>query len=458
MKIRAKITLFTALMLIAVVVLVTLLSSYNIKKQGDADLAAYEQQSVAAVKEHLKDLVDVAYTTIDTNYSHLSDVGFLSTYYDRRLNGIVDSGDQIIKRYQALVARGSLSLREAKNRAKNEIKKLRFDGGTGYIWINDFGLPFPTMIMHPTVPDLDGEVLNDPSFNNAMGIGKNLFQAFVEVTKNSSEGYVDYLWPKPTKDGLSKEPVPKVSYVRRFNEWGWILGTGIYIDDARVEIEKNIMEAIKSMRYAGGTGYFWINDNVLPYPTMIMHPTVPSLDGEVLDDPKFDNARGVDQNLFQAFAEVTKADGSGFVDYLWPKPTATGLTARQPKISFVKLHRPTGWIIGSGVYVDGINEDIEARRREVDAQIKQMVKNNAIASAMFLVLVVLLAYVFANTFSKPIRKLSRVAEQISMGKDLDVNIEEASRSDEIGEMAKSIGRLKISTKIMLSRLAKKQKS
>jgi len=56
--------------------------------------------------------------------------------------------------------------------------------------------------MHPTVPALDGTVLDDPKYNAAMGQKQNLFNAFVEVCETKGEGFVDYVWSKPTKNGV----------------------------------------------------------------------------------------------------------------------------------------------------------------------------------------------------------------------------------------------------------------
>jgi len=437
------------------VIVITYFSVLNVEKQGEERLQTYKNEAIDDVREHLKDLVDVAYETIDKNYSNLSDLDYLSKFYERRLHNIIDTGETIIKRYQRMVKRGELSEKQAKTRAMSEIKELRFDGGTGYIWINDTTAPFPTMIMHPTVPTLDGKVLSSRKYNNAMGIRKNLFSAFVEVTRNNKDGYVDYLWPKPTPTGLTKEE-PKLSYVRRYSDWNWILGTGIYIDDARVEIESRIKESVKSMRYADGTGYFWINDNTLPYPTMVMHPTVPDLDGKVLDDPKYNNALGKDQNLFQAFAEITKrGPGEGFVDYLWPKPVKDGLTERTAKISYVRLHKPTGWIIGSGAYIDNIDQVVADKKTEIEGQIVSLIESNILVSLLFIALAVGVSYVFSNTLAKPIQNLTLVAEHISKGRQLNDPIDETKREDEIGELAQSIDRLKISVRIMIERMSRK---
>ncbi len=454
MKIRAKITLFISLFLVIPGILLTLLSVTNIKSRGQETLKEYREEAIQTVKLQLKDLVDVAYETVDKNFQNLDDREYLSRYYERQLHDIINTGETIIKRYQRAAANEQITLVEAKQRAKAEIKQLRFDGGTGYIWINDIGKPFPRMIMHPTVPALDGKVLNDVKYNNALGIRKNLFTAFVDVTENGQDGYVDYLWPKPTKEGLTEEK-PKLSYVRRYQDWGWILGTGIYIDDAQAETENRVKESIKAMRYANGTGYFWINDNARPFPKMVMHPTIPSLDGKVLDDPKYNNAQGIEKNLFVAFREVTgDADKEGYVDYLWPKPTENGLTERTEKVSYVRLHEPTGWIIGSGAYLDNIDHDIQLKQQEIDNQIERLIVNDIIVLFVFLTLAIFLSYFLAKNIAEPITRLARVADEISHGKNLTAPVMEVGRKDEIGDLAKSVDRLKTSVRIIIERMQK----
>ncbi len=125
----------------------------------------------------------------------------------------------LLNHYYEMTQNG-LSEAEAKSRALNTIRQLRYDG-QDYFWINDTS---PAMIMHPMKPQLDGKDLTDVKDPD----GVFLFREMVETVKTSAEGgYVHYMWPKPGKE----EPQPKVSYVREFKPWGWIVGTGIYVDD-----------------------------------------------------------------------------------------------------------------------------------------------------------------------------------------------------------------------------------
>jgi methyl-accepting chemotaxis protein len=129
-----------------------------------------------------------------------------------------------------------LSLEEAQSRALDLLKSIRYEG-IEYFWVNDSTLPYPTMIMHSTNPALDGQTLNNPSYNVAMGRNMNLFQAMAEVCRRDGEGYVDYLWPRPGET----VPAPKVSYVKLLDEWDWIIGTGVYVDNVNAQVRAVII-------------------------------------------------------------------------------------------------------------------------------------------------------------------------------------------------------------------------
>jgi diguanylate cyclase (GGDEF)-like protein len=130
----------------------------------------------------------------------------------------------IIASLDRQVGRGEINRDEAQKRAKDMIKDIRYHERE-YFWINDLE---PRMVMHPNVPDLDGKNLSEFKDPN----GKHLFMEFVKVAKNSGGGFVSYMWPKPGE----KAPVPKVSYVKLYQPWGWIVGSGIYLDDMQADI------------------------------------------------------------------------------------------------------------------------------------------------------------------------------------------------------------------------------
>ena len=82
-------------------------------------------------------------------------------------------------------------------------------------------------------------MLDDTKYNVANGeSNNNLFNAARDVCEVGGSGFVDYIWEKPTKEGMT-EPQPKISYVKEFKQWGWIVGTGVYVDDIEKIVSEN---------------------------------------------------------------------------------------------------------------------------------------------------------------------------------------------------------------------------
>jgi methyl-accepting chemotaxis protein len=165
------------------------------------------------------------------------------------LNAVVGTIHSLLIEYDNQVKRGDLTLEEAQKRAIHRIKMLRY-GNNDYFWINDLSLPYPKMIMHPTVPALDGKALDDPKFVCAtysqkgmkpplerLQDGKaNLFATLVKASQGTGDGFIIYEWPKPIQGGVTKELFPKLSYGKVFSPWGWVIGSGVYIDNIAVKV------------------------------------------------------------------------------------------------------------------------------------------------------------------------------------------------------------------------------
>lgn len=155
-----------------------------------------------------------------------------------KVKAVVESAHGIIATHQKMAADGVISEADAKAQAMRMVKQMRYET-VEYLWINDLSKPVPVMIMHPTVPALDGKVLDDPKFNKAEG-GKNLFVAFSDKVSSSADGqgFVSYYWPKPLKTGgVSSELYEKTSFVKKVDGWNWVVGSGVYLDDLETAVE-----------------------------------------------------------------------------------------------------------------------------------------------------------------------------------------------------------------------------
>ncbi|MDP3651825.1 MAG: methyl-accepting chemotaxis protein [Rhodoferax sp.] len=141
----------------------------------------------------------------------------------------VETATGVLAWAQQLEASGKVPREQAQEMAKTAIGQMRYDTKE-YFWINDMQ---GTMLMHPIKPELvgkGGDAVRDPN-------GFLVLEEAAKKVRQSGAGFMSYQWPKPGKDA----PVGKISYVQGFAPWGWVVASGLYIDDLREEFIANAM-------------------------------------------------------------------------------------------------------------------------------------------------------------------------------------------------------------------------
>ncbi|MBE0501442.1 MAG: cache domain-containing protein, partial [Desulfuromonadales bacterium] len=138
-----------------------------------------------------------------------------------QIQNLVETAHAIVAANRLEVMEGDMTEEQAKAVSLSTIEQMRYDGDSGYLWVNDME---PRMIMHPFTKNLEGESLVDYKDPN----GTHLFIEMVQEVEKRGGGFVNYVWQKGN-DGTNLQP--KISYVKGFEPWGWVIGTGIYVDD-----------------------------------------------------------------------------------------------------------------------------------------------------------------------------------------------------------------------------------
>ena len=350
----------------------------------------YRQEALARKKEELRDNVDIA-------------VSVIKNLYQQEQNGAFTS-------------------QQAMNLAAQAVKSMRWAEDVGYFWINDTTLPVPKMIMHPTLPELNGQVLNNPEFYCARGKNENLFSAATDISLKEGEGYIDYLWPKPTPGGLLSSKQPKLSYVRLFKPWKWVVGSGVYIDDIEGEVNRRIEASIEELQTSfqklriGESSYMFIfNDEN----EILIHPKLKRGDGQ--------GARAINpdtgNNIFDEIKQLAH-EGGNSMEYHWSKPSSDPLKLYDKKL-YVSFFEPLGWYICVSYYHDEINEPVN-----------QLSRIMASLSALSIAIAILLSFVLGKILANPLKKLTKAAELIKQSgiDSADIPISGSIETRELGKI------------------------
>ena len=191
---------------------------------------------------------------------------------------------------------------------------------------------------------------------------------------------------------------------------------------SRTDAQTRAVSAVRKLRY-DHKEYFWINDF---RPMMVMHPYRTDLDGRELSE--YRDAEG--KRLFSDIVDLVKSHGAGYINYLWPLP---GDDDPVRKMSYVAAFQPWAWIVGSGVYVQYI-EQLFFERAIVMVLVGFVVVIGVAAAAFFV----------SNGVTRPLNMIKERMLRLAEG-DLSVDVPLTNRCDEIGDLVRAMHVFKTNT-------------
>jgi methyl-accepting chemotaxis protein len=160
------------------------------------------------------------------------------------LRRLVEMAVGVTKSAHERAAKGEISMEEAKRIAGEGIGLLHYDGDN-YVFVQDGD---GNVLHHPN-PSVRGKNLSDTKDTN----GVYLFREMARVAATEGQGQVEYLWPKPG----AKEPTAKVTYVIAFKPWGWVVGSGMWVDDIETQFRSSALwMGLASLAFVGIIGVF----------------------------------------------------------------------------------------------------------------------------------------------------------------------------------------------------------
>ena len=413
-SIKGKILILSLITIIVISVAIAINSIFSIKTFSNENIENYKKEAYAKKEAELKNYVSLAIKTVEAYHSRTA-IDKIKVEVQDQLKTQTNFLFSILEsEYDKL--KGSLSEEALKYRLKSIVDATRY-GQTGYFWINDTD---SVIVTHPINPALNNKNMYEYKDKG----GKQIFKEFSDVAKKDGEGFVDYVWPKPGFEA----PQLKVSFVKLFKPYNWVIGTGEYVDDVTTKLQAEALKTISEMRYANND-YFWINDSS---PKMIMHPVSKHLDGKDLSA----NADAKGKKLFVEMSEVSnKNKEGGLVKYWWDKPEKKN--DPKEKFSYVQRFEPWDWIIGTGAYVDDIENDVAIMQENTNKEINSIIINILLFSLVSIIIVYLVYSYFVNqTIIKPLENLNDAIINISQGNTKADHIEKKS-NDEIGKLVDS---------------------
>ncbi|MBI9054896.1 MAG: cache domain-containing protein [Bacteroidales bacterium] len=273
----------------------------------------------------------------------------------------------------------SQSKDKIKKTIKDALRPIRFFNDRGYYFIVSMD---GTEELFPIAPQLEGENL----INLQDKKGNFVIQDEIEIIKKSGEGFVTDYWAKPGSD--QSMIYPKNSYIKYFEPLDWYIGCGEYIDNFEKDLQQQVLQRISSIRY-GKNGYVFVNT---------YDGTALLMDGKIIEEPisvwELEDPKGV--KVIQEERKAVENPEGDFIHYSWRKLHADEVL---PKMSFIKGIPEWEWMVGAGIYIDEIDEEIEKEKSILYSHLRKRVLTGVIV----LLTIILIVFIVARRISHRIK-------------------------------------------------------
>lgn len=355
-RIRRSIHLLSAVSLIVVAASWTWIFLRDAYVRFESDRRTMTEEYLTKQREILKERVDVVSDFIVT-YRRQAEAHLMDTVRER-----VDRAHNLATSIIAANA-GHAPEPEIQRQVVEALRPMRWENGRSYIWINGYDL---RIVLWPTEPAQEGSSL----------AGVETVHRQAEIARTRGAGFSRDSFPEP---GASEfRPSPQISYVRDLGHWNWYLGSAIFVTEFEEAIQDELLEVIAQFRYDDGN-YIFI-DTYDGYALL--------MNGERLDPPQYmwelESPDGV-KVLQEQLRVATSSPEGGFLSYTWHEPSRG---EDMEYLSYVRMVDDWGWKIGTGSYLETIEDEIERRRVALWNQTWRSVQLGAlVAVAVFSVVV-----------------------------------------------------------------------
>ncbi|HOJ65312.1 MAG TPA: Cache 3/Cache 2 fusion domain-containing protein [Spirochaetota bacterium] len=206
--------------------------------------------------------------------------------------------------------------------------------------------------------------------------------------------------------------------------------------------KKEVIEILRKIRYDNGNGYFWITDNTEPIPQVIMDSVFNSIEGGIPEGEDFNTVQNSNENFFKKSLEIALQKKEGYIEFLWKKPLENNELSSEnfPKLAYIKYFRQWNWIVGTGLYVDELEEKIKQFQIKISYNKTRIFILFISVISMSTILFIIIGNIYLNR--KLLSHLNEVINKsitITKG-DLTVKFN-IKRDDEIGDLINSFSNM-----------------
>jgi len=304
------------------------------------------------------------------------------------------------------------------NSVKAALKGMTFYDGRGYVFMDDIN---GIKLLNP-IKEIEGK--NYLNFKDPMGY--QFVKKIVQTIKDKTEAYDTYHWYK----GLdSTKAYPKISFYKYFAPLNAAIGAGDYLEDFEQNLKKRILAKINHMKFENNEHIFIYHTNgeVLVYPKK-----------ELLGTNRISSKNASGEKTLKNVIDFVKKNKEGFIEYSASIKLDNKLQSNE-KISYVKIFEDWNWMVGSGFFLEGLNQELQEREKLLIESNEEVI-HNIIKTSLFITFVlILISFYFSKIIAKMFKNYKEnIKVEIKKTLEKEKLLLQQSKMATMGEMIASI--------------------
>jgi len=301
---------------------------------------------------------------------------------------------------------------ELKKIITDALRPIRYNKQRGYFFITRLD---GVEILFADRPEMEGQNLIDMQDTQ----GKFVIRDMITITRESGEGFYRYAWTKPNTTG---KDFPKIAFIKYFEPFDWLIGTGEYLDDVVNDIQQEVLARIEKISF-GDEGYIFAGQ----WDGLSL--TTPAKGKDMIDVTDVNGVKIVRELIKDA------RSGGGYVSYTMP---ALDSDTTYKKLSYTRGIPQWEWYVGAGVNLDKIETIISQRRATLQERVRSDIFKILLilfAILLFVLLIVKLVanrnrknfYLFSSFFSRAATESVKINSENLHFKEFETLAESANR-------------------------------
>lgn len=352
------------MVVIVAVGLFVMLMIYFEGSRFESERRSLENSQLDPRKQELKQQVDGAIKYVEFRRSQIEQQ--TQDEIKRRVLEAHAVATHIIERY-----RTEKSLKELQDMVREALRPIRFSEGKGYYFATSLDGVEQLFADRPSLEGKNLLAMQDTE-------GRYVIRDMIELVRNKGEGFYRYTWTKPEQKGTNFQ---KIAFVKRLEPFGWFIGSGLYVDDVKHQVQTQIAEYLETVKF-GKDGYLF----------------AAQWDGVVVTGPgKGNNMLAVTDaegnRIVEKLIALSK-EGGGYITYRMPDISGV---RQGTKLSYVRGVNDWQWYVGAGVYVQDIESAVQQARQ---AMVARLLKTMLLLSGILVAFVAFAFWVAYRAASK----------------------------------------------------------